>query len=478
MTTSAERHLLSRATYGANAASLAAIHKMGTTKWLEWQLNPSAIKDTVADSLLKRLPIPSDATPIWKVNYLLDTDQVGGYEQLISIPTAHMIRAIWSQRQVLTVMEELWSDLFNVTVPHDGTAESRAHYQYTIRRNSLGKFSDLLWAITHHPAMLTYLNNRDSTRQAPNENQGRELLELHSVGVNAGYTEKDVLNSARILSGLSVSSDSGEYEYRPWQHWTGAVKVFGFKSTNKSLEGGEALAQQWVRYLAHHPATAQRVATKLLQRFVTETPSKAQIASLAHIYLANDTAIKPMLRAIFHSSSFAASKGRKVKRPIEYVASTVRLLEAHPESVGLDAARALANWADAMGQQPFGWPMPNGYSDIGTAWLSTSTMLNRWNAVTNITHGWYPNSLNMPDLVKLLWGTNIPTTHGALIDAASKRLFGRTLSTTHRNAILTFLGVTASTPVSTKANNVSPSIDWQLGSWVSLLLDSPYHLYR
>jgi len=210
MTTSAERHLISRATYGANAASLAAIHKMGTTKWLEWQLNPSAIKDTVADSLLKRLPIPSDATPIWKVNYLLDTDQVGGYEQLISIPTAHMIRAIWSQRQVLTVMEELWSDLFNVTVPHDGTAESRAHYQYTIRRNSLGKFSDLLWAITHHPAMLTYLNNRDSTRQAPNENQGRELLELHSVGVNAGYTEKDVLNSARILSGLTqVSTSTG-----------------------------------------------------------------------------------------------------------------------------------------------------------------------------------------------------------------------------------------------------------------------------
>jgi len=104
--------------------------------------------------------------------------------------------------------------------------------------------------------------------------------------------------------------------------------------------------------------------------------------------------------------------------------------------------------------------------------------LNRWNSTLALAHRWYPSKLNTPDLIKTLFGNNIPTTHGALVDAASKRLFGRTLAAPHRNAIFKFLGVSAGTPVHNSQNNISPAIDYRLGDWVALLLDSPYHLYR
>jgi len=475
---SSERLLISRATYGANSQTLADVHRMGAARWLEWQLNPSAIKDPVADALLRRLPLHSDATPIWEVNYLIDSGKLDGWQQMMSVPKGFMIRAIWGRRQLQTVMEEFWSDLFNVTVPHDGMTESRAHYQYTIRSHSLGTFADLLWAISSHPSMLTYLNNRDSSKDAPNENQGRELLELHSVGVDAGYTEADVLTSAHILTGLSVNSDSGEYEYRPWQHWTGPIKVFGFRAANRSETGGEAVARQWINYLAHHPSTAKRIAKRLLQHFVTETPTNAQIAALASTYTKHGTAIKPVLQQLFLSKAFTASAGQKVRRPIHHVAATVRLLESAPELSGLNAVDDLVYMTTTMGQQPFGWPMPNGYSLLNGAWLSTATTLNRWNATRALTNHWWPNALRTPDLRIGLFGARTPATHGELIDTAALRLFGRKLQAGDKAAILTFLGVQAGTPVSDVNNALSPAIDYKLGDWIALMLDSPYHFYR
>ena len=165
------------------------------------------------------------STAIWRVKHGIENGDISGWEQFQSVLADYSSRALWSKRQLLTVMEDFWGNHFNVTIYADGTAESRAHYAYTIRSRAFGKFTDLLTAVTKHPAMLTYLNNRESTAEHPNENQGRELLELHTVGVETAYGETGVLNSARLLTGLGVDSDSGEYAYQPWNHWTGTVNV-------------------------------------------------------------------------------------------------------------------------------------------------------------------------------------------------------------------------------------------------------------
>ena len=253
------RHVLRRAGYGVSRAALVDVEQSGGPDgWLDQQLHPDGIDDSGCQAILARLP--DQAEPIWEVRDAIRNGDREGWRQLTGVHTGHIIRAAWSRRQLLTVLEEFWANHFNVTVPGDDIDDSRAHYQYVIRQHSLGRFEDLLIAASLHPSMLTYLNNRDSDAEHPNENQGRELLELHTVGIEAGYDEQDVLDSARILTGLSVDHESGEYEYKPWRHWVGAVRVLEFTDANPTRTGGESVARAYLRYLAHHPATAHRIA--------------------------------------------------------------------------------------------------------------------------------------------------------------------------------------------------------------------------
>jgi uncharacterized protein (DUF1800 family) len=471
-----QRHLLRRAGYGPNTADLADVKRLGYAAWLEQQLNPSTVKDTTCDALLARLyaKMPAQSTPIWKVNALIDAGTVNSWEQYQNVLTDLTIRALWSKRQLLTVMEDFWGNHFNVTIFKDGTAESRAHYSYTIRTRAFGKFSDLLLAITKHPAMLTYLNNRESTALHPNENQGRELLELHTVGVDAGYGEDGVVNSARILTGIGVDSDSGEFAYQPWNHWTGAVKVLGFTNPNSSQTGGEAVVNTYVNYLAHHPATAKRLAHKLAVRFVSDTPSNALVTMLANVYLAHDTAIAPVLRALFSSTEFTHSIGAKVARPYEHIVQTARLMEVKAATLNLDAPQQLWYQADNAGHNPFGQPFPTGWADTADQWESTASTLARWNNAFDLVANWWPSDWNRPDVVDVVVGPTLPATHGALVDLVATRLLGRTLAAADKAAILTFLGVSAGTAL----RNDSGAVNWQLESWVSVLMDSPYQMMR
>lgn len=471
-TTDWARHLLNRAGYGPTTADLAAVHSMGYVGWLEAQLNPTRVSDAACDAVLARLPAQS--APIWRVKHGLDTGTINGWDQYNSVLQDFTVRALMSKRQLLTVMEDFWGNHFNVTIYAGGTAESRAHYAYTIRSRAFGKFTDLLTAITKHPAMLTYLNNRDSTADHPNENQGRELLELHTVGVDAGYGEAGVLNSARMLTGLGVDSDSGEYAYQPWNHWTGAVKVLGFTHANATDTGGEAVVNAYLNYLAHHPATANRLARKLATRFVSDTPSAALIALMAKTYLANDTAIAPVLRVMFSSAEFAHSIGAKVARPYEHLISTARRMGVTPALDNLDAPLQLVYMADDAGHNPFGQPFPTGQADTADHWESTAATLFRWNNTMSMVAGWYPSDVVRRPLLDVAVGSTLPATHGALLDVISTNLFGRTLAADHKAAMLTFLGVTADKAVSSSSSAVSGG----LSSLVAVLLDSPYSTLR
>ncbi|MDO9495895.1 MAG: DUF1800 domain-containing protein, partial [Nocardioides sp.] len=322
----ANRHLVSRFSYGVTPGLTATVKRQGgARKWFERQLAPEAISDTGADALrawwsgLSRTPQDLWARQVQEIE--------GGWEVMADYQRWVMARRMTSQRQVLELMTDFWENHLNVPVSGDPQFTHRVSYGDTVRRHALGRFEDLLHAAITHPAMLIYLNQAVSTKRHPNENLGRELLELHTVG-RGSYGEPDVKGSARILTGWMVDL------WRTWQpsydasaHWTGPVTVMGFSDPNASGDGRD-LTRRYLTYLARHPATAQRIARKLARKFVRDDPPQSLVDRLARVYLANGTAIKPVLRALVASPAFAAAAGAKVKDPCEDVVSTYRVLRA------------------------------------------------------------------------------------------------------------------------------------------------------
>ena len=356
---------------------------------------------------------------------------------------ATIARHVWTRRQLNEVMVDFWSNHFNVTTPSGSvwdlkTTEDRD----VIRPNALGNFTDLLMASAKSPAMLRYLNNDRSRGDKTNENYGRELLELHTVGVTGGYTEVDVLNSAYIMTGFSIADD-GTFLYRPNYHYTGPVTVMGFTSANGSQEGGLAVGEEYLRYLATHPATANYLATKLVTRFVADEPPATLVATLAQTYLDNGTAIAPVLRALFTSPEFWNSMNAKVRRPLEDVVASTRVLGVQPGE-GTDGIQSLYYQARELGMAPLGWNPPDGYPDVASEWVSPMGTLGRWNFHRGITQGWWEELAygNLPDLL----GSPRPATYGEAVDRLAGRLLFRLPTDVERAAFLTFLEKAADAP--------------------------------
>ena len=350
-----------------------------------------------------------------------------------------------------------------------------------IRKNALGSFSDMLLASAKSPAMLRYLDNADSSVDTLNENYGRELLELHTVGIAAGYTHAEVIDSARIMTGNTIGRH-GEFAYYNDWHYVGPVKVLGFSDPNADEFAGLTLVPRYLAYLANHPSTAQHLATKLATRFVSDTPSAALINSLASVYLANKTQIIPVLRALFASAEFAASIGQKTRRPIEDVIGTARALGVTPAApASTDTAKGAGNlgglyWTlQGLGQAPLGWAPPNGYPDVAGAWLSAGGTMRRWNAHAGLVGGWWTDGMATPAITGLL-GTTPPATIGALVDALALRLIGVALTGTQRSAIVAFCCRNDSTL--TAASSAVNTIKWDLAAVVTLVLDTPNWIER
>jgi uncharacterized protein (DUF1800 family) len=468
-------HLLRRATYGPTPAAEAELRKLGAPAWLDRQLAPEKIPDPACDDVLSRLPLLNLDVAGVRAAAAAGRLKVRGYDAMQQVGYAALARAAWSQRQLFEVMVDFWSNHLNVTCPFGGAWDSRPDYDRSvIRAHALGRFADMLKASARHPAMLAYLDNRVSTKTRPNENYGRELLELHTVGLI--HTEADVQQAARLLTGLTVDKSTGTYRYEPTWHATGPVAVLGFTAANATPAGGEAAALALLDYLALHPATARRIAHKLCVRFVADEPPAALVDRLARVYLAEKSAIAPVLRALFGSAEFAASVGAKVRTPLEDLVATIRVLGLRPEApaTGVTGLRALYWMADALGQAPLRWSPPNGYPDVAAAWASPSGHLGRWNSHLNLAAGWWPKQLVRPaSLAKHLMPT-LPTTYGGLVDALTKRLLGVVVSDRHRAALTAFFGKQPTTklkPTDGAANGALPYL-------VALILDSPYFSVR
>jgi len=467
-------HLLRRATYGPTPAAVTEIRNLGATAWLDAQLNPASIADPVADGLVARFPWATATIPAIRAAVTSKTLKMYDWTPVWQVSFATMARAIWSRRQLLEVMSEFWSNHFNVMCPDGDAWDSRADYDAAvIRTYALGSFSDLLKATTRHPAMLTFLDNRSSTKAAPNENYARELLELHTVGIP--YAESDVRDAARLLTGLTVDNTTGMYKYDPAQHSVGAVSIFGFTHANATAAGGEQATLALLDYLALHPATARRIATKLCVRFVADDPPAGLITSLAKVYLDNRSAIAPVLRALFGSAEFAASIGAKIRTPYEDIVATLRTLDYGPEPSGTKAIESLYWTCANAGQAPLAWGPPNGYPDVAAAWASPAGQLVRWNAHLNVGAGYWPATLvRPPSLLAAFAGSPTPTTYGALIDAASNRLLQTTLPESQRTALAGFFGKTPAGPIGAK----DPAIDWMFPYLMAMLLNSPTFALR
>lgn len=467
----ARRHLLRRTTYGLTPALLSGVAPSKTKAWLSAQLSPSSIDDSACEAVVARLT--GLDWPIAKVRSESQAGRIEGWDVMQNLGIAAIVRAAWSRRQLFEVMVDLWSNHLNITCPSSEVWDNRARFDAdVVRRHALGRFTDLLLAATMHPSMLTYLNNATSTKDAPNENLGRELLELHSVGVDAGYTEDDVQACARLLTGLSIDWKTGEFRYRAGDHHVGPLRVLGWSTTNAAADGRPAVTGL-VRYLARHPATAQRICRKLAVRFVSDDPPSALVSRLAKTYLSKDTAIVPVLTQLLASPEFLAAPDRKVRRPFESLVATIRALDLNPPAAGVAPLKGLYWMVSELGQQPLAWPQPDGYPDVASAWQSTAGTLARWNANLNLAADWWPKGLVRKPLTALVPSPR-PATHGALVTALGDRLRLRPTSAAERDAICAFLGVTASTPLAAD----SEALGWRLPYVVGLLLDAPAHQLR
>jgi uncharacterized protein (DUF1800 family) len=330
---------------------------------------------------------------------------------------AKLLRAIYGERQLQEVMDDFWFNHFNVFIGKGADRYLLTSYERdVIRPHSLGKFEDLLVATAQSPAMLFYLdnwlsvgpnsdvangipkgNNGDWKKRAKNsgpvkqakgkrnglnENYGRELMELHTLGVNGGYTQKDVTEVARVFTGWTLQQprQGGGFTFEERMHEPGDKMVLGHRiKANGEKEGFEVL-----HILAHHPSTAKFVCTKLAVRFVSDDPPPALVDRMAQTFLKKDGDIRQVLKTMFASPEFwAADTYRaKVKTPLEFTVSAVRASGAEVTDA-MPLARQLQN----MGMQLYGAQPPTGYSMKATAWVNSSALLGRMNFALALTAG-------------------------------------------------------------------------------------------
>jgi uncharacterized protein DUF1800 len=456
-------HLLRRVTFGPTTHEVAAVRELGIDAWLDRQLQPETIPDPDGDRVVAAFPSLRLSTAQIRAGY---ADR--GWDAMWELGRGTLGRQVWSSRQLLEVMVDFWSNHLNVTNPFDGGADTRTAYDRdVIRAHALGRFADMLRASARSPAMMRYLNNDRSDRRSVNENYGRELLELHTVGIDGGYTEADVRNSAYILTGRTVDADA-EFRYDPRKHWVGRVKVLQFSHANGSAAGGLSVGEAYLAYLARHPSTATNIARKLAVRFVCDTPPAALVQRLAREYLASDTAIGPVLRLLFRSLEFWIATGLKTRRPLENVVATMRTAGVAP---GEDTPKALEGlyWLlHNLGHAPLAWVPPNGYPDVAGAWSSAYATLGTWNSHRAVVQGWY-KGLAYPRPEQLV--SSRPATTGAYLDALAARLLYQPLRAGERAALLKFLGAG-------EGSRADATLGGKLPHLAPLLLDSIYHALR
>ncbi|SKB06064.1 DUF1800 domain-containing protein [Aeromicrobium choanae] len=380
------QHLVRRFTYGYNGRLAAdVLRHQDADAWFEAQLSPGA--DPEADATLAWFPHLRDSPALAWENARAGVHNGGQYGHDLVRHT--LSRRVTARFQVHEVMVDFWSNLLHIPAGEDSSFPWRMDYDAkAIRPHALGTYRELLRAAVTHPSMSGYLSNHRNTKSQINENLGRELLELYTVGRTAGYSEDDVKSSARLLTGFTVAVGK-DYAagYDPSRHHVGAVTVLGRRFENAAADG-RAQVNAYLDWLAGRPETAARIAHRLCVRFVSDDPPQSTVDAVAATYLDSGTDIKACLRTLVRHPGFRAAAFRKARTPVEDVLATQRACDIVPTGAGsgthLDSFTWHCTWT---GQALFSWPRPDGFPENSDTYLSPARMLRTWT-----THTWAANT--------------------------------------------------------------------------------------
>ena len=407
----ADLAFVDRVTWGANESTAAEFAALGRERWLERQLHPAA-KDRLpaaAQDIINGLPVATRALAqiAWPLtaqqrnaSQVPDPEQKKTLQQALQqslnelgrqVATRSLLRDLYSPDQLREKMTWFWFNHFNV---HLYKADIRAtigdYEEQALRRNALGRFRDLLGATATHPAMLRYLDNAENAKGHINENYAREIMELHTMGVGSGYTQEDVQELARILTGVGVNFQppgpdaakpplqpdhirSGLFEFDPARHDYGVKHFLGH-----TIEGrGFVEVEQALDILARHPATATFVSRKIATYFLSDTPPDGLVQRMAQSFRTTDGDVVGVLLMMFKSTEFAASLAAKAKYkdPMQFVLSATRL--AYDNKVILNA-QPIMGWLNRLAEGLYNHPTPDGYPMVAAAWNSPGQMATRF----------------------------------------------------------------------------------------------------
>lgn len=358
---------LNRLTFGPRVDERAHFVEIGLRNYIEEQLDFNTINDLACDIQLSTFDsLKMDANELEGIsNQLFD-----GYDR-DTIPNelrqATLIRQLYSKRQLYEIMVEFWSDHFNIYIEKgNGFYLKTVDDREVIRKHAMGSFRDLVWASAHSPAMMIYLDNQANEKSHPNENYARELMELHTLGVDGGYSQKDVMELARCLTGWNVKEHFwlGDFVFKEELHDTGVKNVLGLTIQPSGIQE----AEQVIEMLAVHPSTAKFISTKLARRFIADEPPQELIAKAAQTFIDTKGDIKSVLRVILLDGLAFAQP--KYKRPANYVLSSLRMLNVETDAVAINEHLL------RMGQSYFNWPTPDGYPDRSESWQGN--LMPRW----------------------------------------------------------------------------------------------------
>jgi uncharacterized protein (DUF1800 family) len=458
-------HVLNRLAFGPRPGDVDRIMKEGLDAWIDRQLHPETIPDRAIEARLQQYttlqmtdgqimqkfyaPIVEmrreakksgdeiSAATLQEMRERIPPDQ-RPQRVIGELVGQRILRAAESDRQLNEVMLDFWLNHFNVFAGKGIDRFLLTSYERdTIRPRIWGRFEDLLMATAKSPAMLFYLDNARSVaapenrpfrrlmmpnanvnRGGLNENYAREIMELHTLGVDAGYTQKDVTELARVLTGWTIDRRTGAFLFRPQLHDVGSKTVLGIRFP---AGGGMEEGERMIHILAHHPATAHHIAYKLSQRLVSDDPPAALVERMAKKFLDTDGDLRQTVKAVIDSPEFWDPKvyRAKVKSPFEYVISAVRAVNATIDNP-IPIARALQQ----IGEPLYGAQPPTGYSEKAAAWVNTGALMNRLNFALALAAN------QLPGL------QSAPTVEGEQsVDALAVALTGGNLTDETRNTI-------------------------------------------
>ena len=399
-------HFLNRTSFGPTRDEVQRVNRLGLSAYLDEQLAANKIPDTLVEEKiagLKTMRLNSrelfELYPPPKLAKERGMTMPGEMNAprfiIFELQQARLLRAVYSQRQLYELMVDFWSNHFNIFAAKGADRWLTTSYDRdTIRPHALGKFRDLLLATAQSPAMLFYLDNwlsvspdgggvrmpANPRRRGLNENYAREIMELHTLGVDGGYTQQDVRELARCFTGWTLIRPRGdsEFHFEPRLHDQGAKTVLG---TRIPAGGGVEDGTKMIDLLARHPSTAKFIATKLARRFVADEPPASLVNRAADTFRRSDGDIRAVVRTIVDAPEFYSQETykAKVKKPLEFVASALRATQAETK-----VSHQLLRYLGRMGEPLFLAQPPTGYPDVGNSWISPDMLLTRMNFAADL----------------------------------------------------------------------------------------------